>query len=137
MQYGMAEGARAHIVEEDILEEEDEEPAPKHRKVGTWAERMERRLLRSQILADINAGCGCGCIDKVNLEKVSRQRLARVNEGSQTANRAWLRGTLEASSSSSSSFGYSLNAGTVVAPRTSSTGATIRWWTWRCCTCTS
>ena len=70
-----------------------------------------QRLLRSNIMADIAAGCshGCGCVDRLSYAFVFRARAERSQEGLQ-GNRDWTRNFLAMNKDSTKRLGYNLHA---------------------------
>lgn len=66
----------------------------KRRRIGTMAQRRAQRLLKSNIMSDIENGCGCGCLDELSYNDVHTQRLERDEEDAK-GHRDYIRGYIE------------------------------------------
>ena len=83
----------------------------KRQRHGTFENRWMQRLLKSNIMADIAAGCahGCGCVDRLSYASVFHARTERSQEGLQ-GNRDWMRNFLAMNKDGTKRLGYNSHA---------------------------
>ena len=83
-------------------------PRKRQKRLGTEGARWADRLKKPTIMADLESGCSCGCVDHLTFAQVLKQRTARYEETAQ-GRREYMRQYLEHNPEPSTRLGFRLH----------------------------